>query len=629
MADKLERVGLVFKADGTVDFNKSLKEVNSSIQENRSAFNLAKSTWDESTKSAEKLRTEQKYLASQTKDYSDKVILLQRQLEELESAEVRDEKAIHNKKSQLNQTKTTLNNYKKALKDVESELKSGSASMKDYGKKLDDIGEKAKNAGEKMSGISAGAAGIVAAVTATVPATEEYRKIMASLESSSELAGYTAEQTKEVYKNLFGVLGDDQTAATTTANLQALGLTQEQLVQLTNGTIGAWAKYGDSIPIDGLAEAINETVKVGKVTGTFADVLNWAGTSEDGFNEKLELCSSESERANMIMQELANQGLTQAGKKWQENNKTLVESNQSQADFQEQVAELAETVAPIMTDVTEIVTDLLKRFNELPEGTQKTIGAVILMVAALGPLLSGIGMVTSGIGGMMNATSGIGGLITSGAPKIMSVLGGIGNGAKALFGIVAANPVIAIIMAIIATVVILYNKCEWFRNGVNKIFEGIKSIIKNSVEKIKDFLSFEWKLPKIKLPHFNISGKFSLNPPSIPKFSVDWYAKGGILNRPIIFGMDDDKLLGGGEAGKEAVLPIDLLRNYIREENKLSSDVLIEALLDAFGHMVITPEISLYIGNEKITDMMTDSVRAKISNQQNMKWRSKGHALQS
>ena len=56
MADKLERVGLVFKADGTVDFNKSLKEVNSSIQENRSAFNLAKSTWDESTKSAEKLR---------------------------------------------------------------------------------------------------------------------------------------------------------------------------------------------------------------------------------------------------------------------------------------------------------------------------------------------------------------------------------------------------------------------------------------------------------------------------------------------------------------------------------------------------------------------------------------------
>ena len=86
MADNLQRVGLVFKADGTVDFNKSLKEITASIQENRSAFNLAKSTWDESTKTAEKLKETQKYLAEQTKDYSDKVIVLSRQLDDLESA---------------------------------------------------------------------------------------------------------------------------------------------------------------------------------------------------------------------------------------------------------------------------------------------------------------------------------------------------------------------------------------------------------------------------------------------------------------------------------------------------------------------------------------------------------------
>mgnify|MGYP000677139777 CR=1 FL=1 len=81
---------------------------------------------------------------------------------------------------------------------------------------------------------------------------------MASLEASSGLAGYSAEQTEEIYEKLFGVLGDDQTAATTTANLQALGLEQNELTELVNGTIGAWAKYGDSIPIDGLAESINE-----------------------------------------------------------------------------------------------------------------------------------------------------------------------------------------------------------------------------------------------------------------------------------------------------------------------------------------------------------------------------------
>ena len=91
--------------------------------------------------------------------------------------------------------------------------------------------------------------------------SREYMKIMGSLEISSQAAGYTAEQTASSYKTLYGVLGDDQTAATTTANLQALGLSQSQLDQIINGTIGAWATYGDSIPIDSLSEAINETVK--------------------------------------------------------------------------------------------------------------------------------------------------------------------------------------------------------------------------------------------------------------------------------------------------------------------------------------------------------------------------------
>lgn len=295
MADKLQRVGLVFKADGSVDFNKSLKEITASIQENRSAFELVKSTWDDSTKTAEKLKETQKYLSEQTKDYSDKVTLLSRQLDELEAAENRDERAIQNKRNQLNQAKKSLNNYKKGLDEVEDKLKSGSARMNDYAKKLDNVGNKAKSAGEKMSGISAAAAGIIGAVAATVPATEEYRKIMGSLEVSSELSGYSAEETKRIYQTLFGVLGDDQTAATTTANLQALGLSQQQLTQLVNGTIGAWAKYGDSIPIDGLAESINETARRAEVTGTFADVLNWAGTSEDAFNEKLANCRTESE----------------------------------------------------------------------------------------------------------------------------------------------------------------------------------------------------------------------------------------------------------------------------------------------------------------------------------------------
>lgn len=596
MADNLQRVGLVFKADGTVDFNKSLKEITASIQENRSAFNLAKSTWDESTKTVEKLKETQKYLAEQTKDYSDKVTILSRQLDELENAEKRDEKAIQNKKNQLNQAKTSLNNYKKGLEEVEEKLKSGSSRMQDYVKKLDNLGEKAKSAGEKMSGVSTATAGIAGAVAATVPATAEYRKIMASLESSSELAGYSAEETQEIYRTLYGVLADDQTAATTTANLQAMGLSQKQLTDLTYGTIGAWAKYGDSIPIDGLAESINETAKTATVTGTFADVLNWAGTSEDAFNEKLAACGSESERANLIMQELANQGLMQAGQKWQENNANLVEGNQATADFQAETAQLAETVAPIITQITQIVAGLLEKFNALPPSTQKMIGVIVLLTAAIGPALMGIGSMTTGVGSLMN-----------GFGKLSPVI-------KGVWSVLKANPILAIISLItliVTGIVTLYNKCEWFRDGVNAIGTSIKDFFEGIGNALKKFFSFDW-MPKIKLPHFQISGGFSLVPPKVPKISVKWYANGGILNRPTIFGANGDSLMGGGEAGKEAVLPIDLLKSYIREENLKNNSILAALIAEAMKELPLVAENNIYLGDTKLVSVMTDMILDKM-----------------
>lgn len=596
MADNLQRVGLVFKADGTVDFNKSLKEITASIQENRSAFNLVKSTWDESTKTAEKLKETQKYLAEQTKDYSDKVTILSRQLDELESAENRDEKAIQNKRNQLNQAKTSLNNYKKGLEEVEEKLKSGSARMQDYAKKLDNLGEKAKSAGEKMGGVSTAAAGLAGAVAATVPATAEYRKIMASLESSSELAGYSAEETEQTYKTLYGVLADDQTAATTTANLQALGLSQGQLQELLNGTIGAWAKYGDSIPIDGLAESINETAKTATVTGTFADVLNWAGTSEDAFNAKLANCRNESERANLIMQELANQGLMQAGQKWQENNANLVAGNQATADFQQATAELAETVAPIVTQITQIVAGLLAKFNSLPPSTQQIIGVIVLLTAALGPALSGIGFMTSGVGSMMNGFS-----------KATPIV-------KSLWTVLKANPIlliISLITLVVTGIVTLYNKCEWFRDGVNGIGRSIKDFFEGIGDALKKFFSFDW-IPKIKMPHFQITGGFSLVPPKVPKVSVKWYANGGILNRPTIFGSNGNSLMGGGEAGKEAVLPIDLLKSYIREENLRNNSTLAALITEAMRELPLVAENNIYLGDTKLVSVMTDMILDKM-----------------
>ena len=109
-------------------------------------------------------------------------------------------------------------------------------------------------------------------------------------------------------------------------------------------------------------------------------------------------------------------------------------------------------------------------------------------------------------------------------------------------------------------------------NGIKStftsVFNGVWSVVQGIVNKLKGIFNFSWSLPHIKLPHFSISGSFSLNPPSIPHFSVQWYRKamnnGMILNSPTIFGASGNHLLGGGEAGPEAVVGVQSLMDMIQ-----------------------------------------------------------------
>ncbi len=141
------------------------------------------------------------------------------------------------------------------------------------------------------------------------------------------------------------------------------------------------------------------------------------------------------------------------------------------------------------------------------------------------------------------------------------------------------------------------------KSKFNSIFESTKRIVSNAINKIKGFFNFDWSLPRIKLPHFSISGHFSLNPPSIPHFSVDWYSKGGILNQPTIFGRNGNTLLGGGEAGKEAVLPIHLLKEYIREENLKNNGLLVKAFKEALAELNLVAENNIYLGDRKLAQI--------------------------
>lgn len=267
--------------------------------------------------------------------------------------------AVNKLGSQLNEATADMNKMEKELRDIRSGADRAADAMDDLADAAEDAGREGKGLSSIKDAIAGGAISgavqsLVTGMRDLVESTREYRTIMASLEVSSQKAGYTAQQTQASYEQLYAVLGDDQTAATTLANLQALGLSQADLTTIINGTIGAWATYGDSIPIDSLGEAINETIRVGQVTGTFADMLNWAGTSEDEFNAKLAECSTEAERTNLILQEMANQGLVEAAEAWRKNNPELAAANEAQARLNASMAEFATAISPLTATATNL-----------------------------------------------------------------------------------------------------------------------------------------------------------------------------------------------------------------------------------------------------------------------------------
>lgn len=154
------------------------------------------------------------------------------------------------------------------------------------------------------------------------------------------------------------------------------------------------------------------------------------------------------------------------------------------------------------------------------------------------------------------------------------------------------------------------NVLDSIKSKFTSIWDNCKSIVSNAINKIKGFFNFNWSLPKIKLPHFSISGNFSLNPPSIPKFSVSWYKDGAIFTKPTLFNTPYG-LKGVGEAGAEAVLPIEKLEDYISGAiERTQNAVNLNALASAIEDLANRP-INLYANGRQIAVAMagdSDSV---------------------
>ena len=364
--------------DGEKAFKDQMAQVNGELRNLKSEMTLVDATFKGQANTTEALTAKHKVLQGSVEQQRERVWALTQAVEDATQAYGDNDKRTDGYRQSLNRAKAELADLNRELEDNERYLDEASKSADGCAESIDEYGKAVRDADSNkdplgnlmagfgnLKGLLAGGAvvgGIKAvgdAIISVVEDTAEYRKIMGTLEISSERAGYSAQQTADIYRTLQGVLGDTQTAATTTANLQAIGLAQEDLVTVTNAAIGAWATYGDSIPIDGLSESINETIQAGKVTGTFADVLNWAGTSEDDFNAKLEAANGTTERANIVLQELKSQGLDQAGKAWQDANEDVVALNEATERWDGAMAQLGETLTPAATAIKNFGADAI------------------------------------------------------------------------------------------------------------------------------------------------------------------------------------------------------------------------------------------------------------------------------
>lgn len=302
-------------------------------------------------------------------------------------------------KAEIADLKKNLGEAQKEVKETANEGKSGFAKF----------GEAAKAAGGVVAkGLAAAGAAIVAAGAALLglaESTKEYRTAQAKLATAFETAGASAGVAKQTYSDLYRVLGDEDKATEAAAHLAQLTTNEQDLAEWTTACQGIYATFGESLPIESLTEAANETAKVGTVTGALADALNWAGFSEEDFNAALAECNDEAEREALIRETL-NGLYGDAAANYEKNAAAILAENEAQAKLTEALATLGAVASPIMTTLKTLTADLLTELTPF--------------IALIGEGLQGAFNGTAGAGEKL--AEGLNGLIETLLEKINEAL---------------------------------------------------------------------------------------------------------------------------------------------------------------------------------------------------------------
>lgn len=375
--------GLKIGLEGEKEFKKALSEINQSFKVLGSEMKVVQSQFDKNDNSVEALTARNQVLNKEIEAQKQKI-------ETLRSALANASESFGENDRRTQQWQIQLNNATAALNNMERELKQNERAIDDLGDELQQAGRQADNFGDEMEGAAKDAddasskmekvgsviKGLGVAIGATVAAagaalagltksfldlaesTREYREDQAKLDAAFTTAGFTAEQAGNAYTDFYSILGEEDRSVEAVNHLAKLCETEEELAQWTDIAAGVWATFGDSLPIEGLTEAANETAKTGQLTGALADALNWAGTSEDEFQASLDACNSEQERAALITETL-NGLYEEAAENYKELNGDIMDARRAQAELTDAYAQLGAIAEPIMTTLKFMAADVL------------------------------------------------------------------------------------------------------------------------------------------------------------------------------------------------------------------------------------------------------------------------------
>ena len=400
---KEEQIKSQIILEGEKEYRSACKGINTSLREIGSEMKLATAEFGDNAESIDALTRKQDILKKSLEEQAKKAKAAEDALKKMRDGGIEPTNPAYQKmQTNLNNTKAEMVKIQREIDDTSEKLKKSKIDWESVGDTVGKVG-KAIGAGVAAMGAAIGAA--AGAFLGLAESTREARENMGKLETGFTTAGHSAEDAKNTYTELYGILGDDGQATEAAAHLAKLTNNEKELSDWTNICTGVYATFGDSLPIEGLTEAANETAKTGAITGNLADALNWAGVSEDEFQAKLDACSSEQERQALITETL-NGLYSDAAEKYREVNGDIIDAQKATASLNSAMAELGAIAEPIVTKLKQLAAELLQQITPFVE----LIGNGL------------VGALTGAEGAAQQFTDGLLGMVTFAIQKLTEML---------------------------------------------------------------------------------------------------------------------------------------------------------------------------------------------------------------